>query len=154
MGREDEITTAATDLGLDIEVQAFPQGTRTATDAAAAIGCDVAQIVKSLVFIVDDEPVVALVGGADRLDESKLADAAGGAKVRRANADEVRAATGYAVGGVPPFAHTQPVRCFIDDALLGFDVVWAAAGTPMHVFSCEPHELVRAARAEIVTIRS
>jgi prolyl-tRNA editing enzyme YbaK/EbsC (Cys-tRNA(Pro) deacylase) len=153
VGREDEVTAAATALGLDIEVRTFPQGTRTADDAAAAIGCHVAQIVKSLVFVVDGEPVVALVGGADRLDEAKLARATGGSEVRRANADEVRSATGYAVGGVPPFGHARTLRCFVDDALLVHDIVWAAAGTPTHVFSCEPHRLVDAAGAEVVTIR-
>ena len=102
MKSEEQVEAAAAALGLDVEVRAFPQGTRTAADAAAAIGCDVAQIVKSLVFVVDGEAVVALVGGSDRLDESKLAQAAAGHRVRRADADEVRAATGYAVGGVPP----------------------------------------------------
>src|SRR5436189_913029 len=134
MRSEEQVAAAAERLRLEIEVRVFPQGTRTADDAAAAVGCDVAQIVKSLVFVVDDQPVVALVGGADRLDEHKLAKAAGGTTVRRANADEVRAATGYAVGGVPPFGHTTPLRCFVDDALLPHDVVWAAAGTPTHVF--------------------
>ena len=153
MKREDQVADAARALGLEIEVRAFPQGTRTAEDAAAAVGCDVAQIVKSLVFVVDDEPVVALVGGADRLDEHKLAAAAGGTGARRANADEVRAATGYAVGGVPPFGHATPLRCFVDDALLAHTVVWAAAGTPTHVFSSEPHALVAASGAQVVTIR-
>src|SRR5437899_11723924 len=115
MTAEERVVAAAAALGLDIELRAFPEGTRTAQDAAAAIGCDVAQIVKSLVFVVDDEPIVALVGGADRLDEHKLALAAGGNRVRRANADEVRLATGYAVGGVPPFGHTSALRCFVDD---------------------------------------
>ena len=154
MKREDQVAAAAATLGLDVDVRAFPQGTRTAQDAAAAIGCAVAQIVKSLVFIVDDEPVVALVGGADRLDERKLAHVAGGDTVRRADADEVRAATGYAVGGVPPFGHASPLRCFVDEALLAHDVVWAAAGTPTHVFACEPHALVEAAGAEVATIRT
>ena len=153
MNREDQVADAARALGLDIEIRAFPQGTRTAEDAAAAVGCDVAQIVKSLVFVVDEQPVVALVGGADRLDEHKLADAAGGTKVRRADADEVRAATGYAVGGVPPFGHTTPLRCFVDDALLTHTVVWAAAGTPTHVFASDPKALVRAANAEVATVR-
>ena len=153
MSSQEQVAGAARALGLDIEVRVFPQGTRTAEDAAAAVGCDVAQIVKSLVFVVDDQPVVALVGGADRLDERKLADAAGGTKARRANADEVRAATGYAVGGVPPFGHATPLRCFVDDALLVHDVVWAAAGTPTHVFACEPRALVEAARARVATIR-
>jgi prolyl-tRNA editing enzyme YbaK/EbsC (Cys-tRNA(Pro) deacylase) len=153
MSSQDRVAEAAEALGLAIEVRAFPQGTRTADDAAAAIGCDVAQIVKSLVFVVDDEPVIALVGGADRLDEQKLATAAGGTEVRRANADEVRAATGYAVGGVPPFGHATPLRCFVDGALLAHAVVWAAAGTPTHVFSSDPAALVAAAGAEVATIR-
>src|SRR5436305_10018328 len=118
MNSDERVAAAAAALGLDIEVRTFPQGTRTAEDAAAAIGCDVAQIVKSLVFVVDDEPVIALVGGADRLDERKLATVAGGAKARRADADEARATTGFAVGGVPPFGHSTPLRCFVDDALL------------------------------------
>jgi prolyl-tRNA editing enzyme YbaK/EbsC (Cys-tRNA(Pro) deacylase) len=153
MRSEEQVAAAAAALGLDVEVRTFPQGTRTADDAAAAIGCDVAQIVKSLVFVVDDEPVVALVGGADRLDEGKLALAAGGTAVRRADADEVRQATGYAVGGVPPFGHARALRCFVDDALLAHDVVWAAAGTPTHVFSSEPGALVAAAGAETATLR-
>ena len=153
MKSEEQVEAAAAALGLDVEVRAFPQGTRTAADAAAAIGCDVAQIVKSLVFVVDGEAVVALVGGSDRLDESKLAQAAAGHRVRRADADEVRAATGYAVGGVPPFGHATPLRCFVDDALLAHDIVWAAAGTPTHVFASEPRALVEAAGAEVATIR-
>jgi prolyl-tRNA editing enzyme YbaK/EbsC (Cys-tRNA(Pro) deacylase) len=153
MGREEQVAAAAATLGLDIEVRAFPEGTRTAEDAAAAIGCDVAQIVKSLVFVVDDEPVLALVGGADRLDEVRLAAATGGEHVRRASAEEARAATGYAVGGVPPFGHATALRCFVDDALLAHDVVWAAAGTPTHVFAAEPQALVAAAGATVTTLR-
>ena len=153
MRGEEQFAAAAAAQGLEVEVRAFPQGTRTADDAAAAIGCDVAQIVKSLVFVVDDEPVVALVGGSDRLDERKLANAMVGETVRRANADEVRAATGYAVGGVPPFGHATTLRCFVDDALLTHDVVWAAAGTPTQVFASEPAKLVAAAGAVVATIR-
>jgi Cys-tRNA(Pro) deacylase len=153
MTSEEQVAAAAAARGLDVEVRAFPRGTRTAADAAAAIGCDVAQIVKSLVFVVDDEPIVALVGGADRLDERKLARAAGGRRVRRADADEVRAATGYPVGGVPPFGHAHALRCSVDDALLSHDVVWAAAGTPTHVFASQPAALATAAGAEIATLR-
>ena len=153
MARQDEVADAARALGLEVEVREFPQGTRTAEDAAAAIGCDVAQIVKSLVFVVDDQPVLALVGGADRLDEAKLASVAGGGAVRRANADEVRAATGFAVGGVPPFGHATDLRRFVDHALLQHAVVWAAAGTPMHVFSLDPRTLVTATGAEEVDVR-
>jgi prolyl-tRNA editing enzyme YbaK/EbsC (Cys-tRNA(Pro) deacylase) len=155
MRTEDQtVVAAAAARGLEIEVLAFPEGTRTAGDAAAAIGCDVAQIVKSLVFVVDGEAVVALVGGADRLDERKLAQVAGGDTVRRANADEVRLATGFAVGGVPPFGHSQPLRCFVDDALLSHDVVWAAAGTPTHVFASAPGALAEAAGAEVAILRA
>jgi prolyl-tRNA editing enzyme YbaK/EbsC (Cys-tRNA(Pro) deacylase) len=153
MGREEQVIEAAAALGLSVEVRTFPQGTRTAEDAAAAIGCHVAQIVKSLVFVVDDEPVLALVGGADRLDEARLVAVAGGHGVRRANADEVRLATGYAIGGVPPFGHATVLRCFVDDALLAHDVVWAAAGTPVHVFASPPRALVEAAGADVATLR-
>jgi prolyl-tRNA editing enzyme YbaK/EbsC (Cys-tRNA(Pro) deacylase) len=153
MRSEERVTAAAADLGIDVEVRAFPSGTRTARDAAAAIGCEVAQIVKSLVFVADDEPIVALVGGADRLDERKLALVAGVDSVRRADADEVRLATGYAIGGVPPFGHAQVLRCFVDDALLSHDVVWAAAGTPSHVFASQPSVLVSAAGAQIAPLR-
>jgi prolyl-tRNA editing enzyme YbaK/EbsC (Cys-tRNA(Pro) deacylase) len=153
MRSEELVAKAAADAGLEIEVRAFPEGTRTAADAAAAIGCDVAQIVKSLVFLVDGEPVVALVGGTDRLDEQKLAVAAAGDTVRRASAGEVRDATGFAVGGVPPLGHAKPLRCFVDDALLAHDVIWAAAGTPTHVFPSPPAELVAAAGAEVATLR-
>ena len=150
------VAAAAADRGLAVEVRAFPDGTRTAVDAAAAVGCDVAQIVKSLVFVVDEVPVVVLVGGADRLDEDRLAAACGApaGSVRRASADEVRAATGFAVGGVPPFGHARELRCFVDDALLDHDVVWAAAGTPMHVFAAAPAALVDAARATVTTVRA
>jgi prolyl-tRNA editing enzyme YbaK/EbsC (Cys-tRNA(Pro) deacylase) len=143
------VADAAADLGLDIRVEAFPDGTRTAEDAARAVGCDVAQIVKSLAFAAGDEVVLALVSGPNRLDEAKLAAAAGVAHdaVRRASAEEVRAATSYAVGGVPPFGHPEPLRTWIDLDLLGHEVVWAAAGTPRHVFAVAPGALATAARA-------
>ena len=137
------VVEAAAALGVDIEVREFPEGTKTAADAARAIGCAQAQIVKSLVFTVDDEPVVALVSGANRLDEKKLAAVAGGSSVRPASADTVRASTGYPIGGVPPFAHATALRTFIDADLLSFDVVWAAAGTPRCVFAIQPADLAR-----------
>lgn len=136
------VVDAAAARGVDIEVREFPEGTKTAGDAARAIGCARAQIVKSLVFTVDDRPVVALVSGANRLDEWKLAAIAGGRTVSPASADTVRAATGYPIGGVPPFAHATVLRTFIDADLLRFDVVWAAAGTPRAVFAIQPADLV------------
>lgn len=152
MTSTERLVAAAARRGLTVEVRAFPGGTRTAQDAADAIGCDVAAIVKSLVFIVDDEPVVVLVGGSDRLDESKLEAAAGG-HVRKASAAEVRDATGYVVGGVAPLGHSKELRSFADDALLSHAVVWAAAGTPTQVFASPPHALIVAAGAQVATLR-
>ena len=143
------VLDAAGELGLAIEVRTFPEGTRTADDAARAVGCDVGQIVKSLVFRIDHEVVLALVSGSNRLDEDKLAAAAGAApgSVGRADADAVRAATSYAVGGVPPFGHPSRLRTWVDLDLLAHEVVWAAAGTPTHVFSVSPTALVDATGA-------
>ena len=146
-----QVTEAATAAGLRIEVVEYPDGTRTAADAAAAVGCEVARIVKSLVFAVDGEPVLALVGGDARLDEDLLAGAAGGS-VGRADADLVRAATGYAIGGVPPFGHATALATFVDEPLLAHATVWAAAGTPRHVFEVDPRELVRVSGGRVVPL--
>jgi Cys-tRNA(Pro) deacylase len=133
-------------LGLDIEIRQFEATTRTAEDAARAVGCSVGQIVKSLVFLVDGEAVMTLVSGPNRLDEKKLAAlcGVGRKKVRRADADKVREVTGYAIGGVPPFAHAKSLRTFIDQDFFQYDTVWAAAGTSNAVFPMAPDALVRA----------
>jgi len=141
------VVEAASRAGLAIEVQRFPEGTRTAADAARAVGCEVAQIVKSLVFVVDGDPVLALLSGADRLDPARLATALGGAAARRADGDEVRTATGFAIGGVPPIGHVRALAVLIDERLLAQDVVWAAAGMPDAVFRVAPDALQRAAGA-------
>ena len=138
----------ALEAGIAIDVRRFSQGTRTAEDAAAAIGCSVAQIVKSLVFTVDGNPVVALISGADRLDTTRLAAVAGGV-VARADAHLVRDATGYSIGGVPPFGHARPLPVYCDRGLLGHDVVWAAAGRPDTVFPIAPARLVELSRATV-----
>lgn len=148
MGALERFTGSARDVGIDLRVHRFPEGTKTASDAARAIGCDVAQIVKSLVFVADDRPVIALTSGANRVDPAKLAAAAGAAFARRASPEEARAATGFAVGGTPPFGHPEPVRAYLDPDLLTFEEVWAAAGTPDSVFPLSPSELRRVARAE------
>jgi prolyl-tRNA editing enzyme YbaK/EbsC (Cys-tRNA(Pro) deacylase) len=150
------VTDAAAALGLDIAVREFPDGTRTAEDAAQAIGVSVGQIVKSLIFRVDDEVVVALVSGPNRLDEARLAVAAGrgGVPVARVDADGVRAATGYPIGGVPPFGHPRPIPTHVDEDLLAFDQVWAAAGTPRHVFAIAPRELVRVTAGHVAPLRA
>lgn len=148
-----KVAEAGRTLGLELDIHTFPDGTKTAMDAAAAIGVDVGQIVKSLIFAVDGEVVLAYVSGANQLDERKLAAAAGGAKASRVDADVVRQATGYPIGGVPPFGHANPLRVFIDPDLLTFDAVWAAAGTWNDVFPIEPHELVRVSSGTVVELR-
>ena len=139
----------ARDLGLDLEVHEFPAGTRTAADAAEAIGCDVGQIVKSLVFIADDGPVLALTSGANRVDEEALAAALGATAVRKADAQEVRDATGYAIGGTPPFGHDAPIRIVCDDDLLRYEQVWAAAGTASSVFPLDTETLLASTGATV-----
>jgi prolyl-tRNA editing enzyme YbaK/EbsC (Cys-tRNA(Pro) deacylase) len=143
----DRFSEGARALGLHPEVRRFPEGTKTAEAAATAIGCDVGQIVKSLIFMADGRPVLALTSGRNRVDEAKLAALSGAREVRRATPEEARAATGFAVGGTPPFAHTQAVRAFIDGDLLGYDEVWAAAGTPDSVFPLTPADLLRVSEA-------
>lgn len=148
------VLAAADALGVEIVIREFPQGTRTADDAARAIGCDVGQIVKSLVFVVDGAPVMALVSGANRLDEGKLAAALGGNAVARADADLVRTATGFPIGGVPPFGHADSLRTVVDEDLMQYDEIWAAAGTPRDVFPLAPAELVRLTNGTVRTIRA
>jgi Cys-tRNA(Pro) deacylase len=150
------VATAASALGLDIKIVEFDETTRTAPDAANAIGCEVAQIVKSLLFVAEEQPIVALVSGANRLDESKLAALRGiGRKqVRRADADTARAATGFAIGGVPPFGHESRLPVYIDADLTRFDVVWAAAGTPFSVFAITPQDLVRATAGIVADLKA
>jgi prolyl-tRNA editing enzyme YbaK/EbsC (Cys-tRNA(Pro) deacylase) len=139
-------------IAFDAEIRVFPEGTKTAEDAANAIGCPVSAIVKSLVFAVDDDPVVALVPGDLRLDTGLLAEAAGGESARRASLDEVRQASGYAAGGTPPFGHARDLRVFADPALKRNDPVWAAAGTPTTVFPISIADLDRLASPIWVTV--
>lgn len=148
----DRVVAAAAGHGLAIEVRRFPEGTRTAADAARAVGCEVAQIVKSLVFVADDHAVVALVSGANRVDLDKLAAAAGARSARRADGDEARAATGFAIGGVPPFGHVAPTTVLVDRDLQSHGVVWAAAGLPDAVFEIRPEDLVRASGGAVVDL--
>jgi Cys-tRNA(Pro) deacylase len=138
--------------GLEFEVRRFPEGTRTAEDAARAIGCEVGQIVKSLVFTAAGRPVVALVSGANRLDLQRLSVLAGG-KTGKADAEQVRAATGYAIGGVPPFGHASELPVFMDRDLERYGVVWAAAGRPDTVFPISPRRLVELSRARVSELK-
>ncbi|MGA3217972.1 MAG: YbaK/EbsC family protein [Acidimicrobiales bacterium] len=140
-------------LGATAEVREMPESTRTADEAAAAVGCSVAQIVKSLVFrsVAADEPVLVLVSGADRVDEARLAEVVG-EEVERATGKFVRERTGYAIGGVPPVGHAQPVATYLDEHLLDHALVWAAAGTPRAVFSIAPADLLRITSARVVAV--
>ena len=147
------VIAAAREAGLEITTRRFPEGTKTAADAAAAIGVTVGQIVKSLVFGVDNEIVMALVSGSNQLDEKKLATAAGGSKCSRVDADAVRAATGYPIGGVPPFGHSTQLRVFVDPDLLQYDEVWAAAGTWNDNFGANPNDIVRVAGGVVTDLK-
>ena len=147
------VMEAARERGLEITTKRFPEGTKTAADAAAAIGVSVGQIVKSLVFGVDSEIVMALVSGSNQLDEKKLAAAAGGAKCGRVDADAVRDATGYPIGGVPPFGHSTQLRVFVDPDLLQYDEVWAAAGTWNDNFGAAPADIVRVAGGVVTDLK-
>ncbi|MDF2095027.1 YbaK/EbsC family protein [Aquibaculum arenosum] len=140
--------------GLSLEVSTFPAGTRTAQDAAAAIGCEVAQIAKSLIFRArsSNRPVLAVVSGANQADESRLA-ALLGEEIGRANAAFVRERTGFAIGGVPPIAHVEPPVTFLDSDLQTFEEIWAAAGTPNTVFRLTPDELAAMTEAPFVELR-
>jgi Cys-tRNA(Pro) deacylase len=147
------VVEAGRALGVDVQPRRFPEGTKTAQDAANAIGVAVGQIVKSLVFAVDGVVLMAYVSGANQLDEKKLAAAAGGMKCSRVDADAVREATGFPIGGVPPFGHSTKLRIFIDPDLLQFDEVWAAAGTWNDVFPINPSDLQRVTNGVVVEIK-
>jgi len=149
------VEAALLEAGVEVDVRTFPQGTRTAEDAAAAIGVEVGQIVKSLVFALSDPPprhgVLALVSGSNRADERRLAQAFG-SPVDRASADDVRAWTGFAIGGVPPVGHASPLQTVVDEDLLRYAVVWAAAGTPTDVFAITPDDLVRVTDGRVLPL--
>ena len=149
----ERVVAAGRELGLEIEPRSFPEGTRTAQEAADAIGVELGQIVKSLIFGVDGEVVLAYVSGVNRLDEKLLAAAAGGSRCERVDADAVRKATGFPIGGVPPFGHSTQLRVFIDPDLLQFDEVWAAAGTWHDVFGIEPHKLIEASGGVVTVLK-
>jgi prolyl-tRNA editing enzyme YbaK/EbsC (Cys-tRNA(Pro) deacylase) len=141
----DRVAAQARDLGLDITIVEKPEGTLTAADAARAAGCQIDQIVKSIVFRVagTGEHVLFLTAGNNRVDPAKAA-ALAGAALEKADAASIRDATGFAIGGVSPLGHLNPIRTWIDPHLLDFPLIWAAAGTPAHVFSIAPQALVAA----------
>ncbi|MCC5480076.1 YbaK/EbsC family protein [Streptomyces barringtoniae] len=155
-GAHPRFAEALRALGLEdllARARRFPEATRTAAEAAAAIGCGLSQICKSLVFAADGVPVLVLMDGASRVDVERVREELDAGKVTRADAGVVRETTGYAIGGVPPFGHRTRTRVLADRSLLAHDVVWAAAGTPHTVFPIEPNALVTHAGAELVDVR-
>jgi Cys-tRNA(Pro) deacylase len=150
-----KVAEAAQALGLNITLKEFTESTRTAVDAANAIGCTVAQIVKSLLFVVEGQPVMALVSGSNQLDEKKLAAHCNVSrkKVKRADAETAREMTGFAIGGVPPFGYTSRLPTYIDEDFLQFETIWAAAGTPNAVFAIIPQALVEATGGVVADLK-
>ncbi len=140
--RARRVQEALAARGFDFEVREFPDSSQTSAEAAAAIGCSVAQIAKSLVFRGGESgrAVLIIASGANRVDPAK-AEALLGEAIKRADADFVREATGFAIGGVPPLGHDRPLVTLIDEALLAFEEIWAAAGTPNAVFRLSPKDL-------------
>jgi prolyl-tRNA editing enzyme YbaK/EbsC (Cys-tRNA(Pro) deacylase) len=147
--REKVIKTAA-DLGLRVDVRRLDRPTRTVHEAASAVGCQDAQIAKSIVFVADGDPVIVIASGEHRIDTDKLAELLDVAEVRQASADEVRAATGFPVGGVPPFAHDLPV--VFDEALLSHDHIYAAGGDGNSLFEVDPKNLASCTNATVAAI--
>ena len=147
------VQEAAGRLLLDISIIEMDESTRTAEDAAAACGCDVARIVKSLIFrgAETGEPYLLLVSGANRVNEKRVSRRIG-EKLERPDADFVRETTGFAIGGVAPIAHAIPLKTFMDESLLGYDTVWAAAGTPKCLFSVSPTALSDAISPTIMDV--
>ena len=148
----DRVRAALRDAGVEPELRHFDASTRTAEDAARAIGTSVGQIVKSLVFLSGGQPVLALVSGGNQLDTGKLGRLTQ-AEIRKADAAFVRQATGYAIGGVPPLGFPATIRTYIDRDLLGYDAIWAAAGTPNDVFRTTGAELRRITAGTIADLR-
>lgn len=144
---------AAAAAGRSLSIMRFPQGTKTAADAARAIGCEIGQIVKSLVFMADGRPFLALTSGSNRADPQRLAELLGSKEVRRANPEEAREATGYGIGGTPPFGHPRGLNVLVDRDLLSYQVVWAAAGTPDSVFPFPPDDLLHTAKGQVADFK-
>lgn len=143
---------ALVERDLSVEIVEFPESTRTAAEAARAVGATVGQIVKSLVFVADGQPVLVLASGAHRIDPDKLARAAGAARVEKATAETTRNVTGFSIGGVPPVGHRTALRVFVDETLLQYPVVYAAAGTPHAVFAVDPQVLVRVTQGAVTDV--
>src|SRR6478672_4289175 len=145
-----KVKEAAVELGLDLELKTLDESTATVADAATALGVQPGQIAKSIVFVMDGEPVVVVASGRHRIDEVKVCEALDCAEGRQASADEVRAATGFPIGGVPPIGHGLPV--VFDSALLDYDVIYAAGGDGNTLFAVAPRDLAGAVHALVAAV--
>jgi prolyl-tRNA editing enzyme YbaK/EbsC (Cys-tRNA(Pro) deacylase) len=148
------VQSALRSKGLDCQVVELPGSTRTAVEAAQAVGCTVGQIVKSLIFKgkTSQRPLLVLASGSNRVDEKRLAGLAG-EPVEKADAEFARVHTGFAIGGIPPVGHAGPIATFIDEDLLAYSEIWAAAGTPHAVFRIAPPDLVRASGGTTAVVK-
>jgi prolyl-tRNA editing enzyme YbaK/EbsC (Cys-tRNA(Pro) deacylase) len=144
---------ALDELDVKVDVHEFPEGTKTAADAADAIGCEVAQIASSIAMVAN-ELVVVVTSGANRVSEDRLADRRGveTPAVRMAEADEIKNTLGWSIGGVPPFLHDSDVPVYLDETLTGFETVWAAAGTPEAVFPIDPDRIRELSGATVAAV--
>ena len=149
-----KVQNTLTSLGYNGQVMELEASTRTAVEAAQAAGCEVGQIVKSLVFMLEPEgqPVLVLVSGANRVHEKHLGRLLGGT-LARADADYVHDVSGFAIGGIPPVGHKTPLKTYLDEDLLQYDTIWAAAGTPNAVFPVEPQALLQMSGAQVVSVK-
>ncbi|MCH1512742.1 MAG: YbaK/EbsC family protein [Acidimicrobiales bacterium] len=148
----DRFKKAAQDSQVDVSIQRFPEGTRTAQAAASAVGCDISQIVKSLVFFGNDEPFLVLASGKNRVNEALVAELMNIEKLAMASPDQAREATGFAIGGTPPFGHVKTIQTIMDSELLNYEIVWAAAGTPDTCFPIKPGKLKEVTSALVAPI--
>ena len=153
MKANDRFRVSCKNIDYQPDIQFFPEGTKTATDAAAAVGCDVAQIVKSLIFIADNQPILLLVSGKNTVDQDIIKLLLDAESFEMAKPEIVRSHTGFAIGGTPPFGHNQPIQTIMDEDLNAFDQVWAAAGTPNSCFPISPTELLKIAGATLATVK-
>jgi prolyl-tRNA editing enzyme YbaK/EbsC (Cys-tRNA(Pro) deacylase) len=146
----EKVNTRAKELGLDVNVTTLDRPTRTVQEAATAVGCEPAEIAKSLVFVADGDPVLVIASGAHRVDLDKIADILDVAEIRQASPDEVRTATGFSVGGVAPFGHDLPV--VLDEELLVHERIWAAGGDGNTLFCVEPRKLADCIKARVADV--
>lgn len=149
----DRVRQSLADLGMEVSVRELPESTRTASEAAQAVGCEVGQIAKSLVFQGKESqtPYLVIASGSNRVDERKLALLVG-EDLKLASPDFVREQTGYSIGGVPPLGHATEIRSFMDEDLLSYDQIWAAAGSPRAVFPVDPERIVEVTGAEVARL--